>query len=139
MAACAETDPQKARAVRSRTGELQAVHADVFRELLAYLIFGMEDPRDVAACTHLLSIGKGMEQIGTLAADIAKVVIYHVEGDSPDEELPEPGRSAASAIPPQTERGAGGLSRRQDATASARGCGRSCAGARPCPLGCCAC
>ena len=105
MEACAEADPDKARAVRSRAGELQAVHADVFRELLAYLIFGMEDPRDMAACTHLLFIGKGMEQIGTLAADIAKAVIYHVEGDSPDEDLPEPGRSAASAIPAQTERG----------------------------------
>ena len=105
MEACAEADPDKARAVRSHAGELQAVHADVFRELLAYLIFGMEDPRDMAACTHLLFIGKGMEQIGTLAADIAKAVIYHVEGDSPDDDLPEPGRSAASAIPAQTERG----------------------------------
>ena len=39
-----------------------------------------------------------MEQIGTLAADIANAVIYCVEVDSPDEDLPEPGRSAASTI-----------------------------------------
>ena len=35
---------------------------------VAYLIFSMEGPRDIAACTHLLFIGKGMDQIGTRPA-----------------------------------------------------------------------
>ena len=97
MVAWADADPDRARAVRSRAGDLHTVQADVLRDLLAYLIFRMEDPRDMAACTHLLFIGKDMEHIGTLSADIAKAVIYRVEGDSPDEDLPEPDRSATSA------------------------------------------
>ena len=45
----------------------------------------MEDPRDIAACTHLLFIGKNFEQVGDLAASIAESAVYSVEGDTIDE------------------------------------------------------
>ena len=38
-----------------------------------------------------------MEQIGNVAADIAKAVIYHVEGDSPDDDPRERSASRSGA------------------------------------------
>ena len=78
--AFAAADAAKARAVRDRDGELDALYAEVFRDSLAYMIFLMEDPRDIAACTHLLFIGKDIEEMGNLAAHIAESVVFSVEG-----------------------------------------------------------
>ena len=72
-------------AVRSRDAELGGLYAETFRDLLAYLIFAMEDPRDIATCTHLLFIGKNFEQVGDLAASIAESAVYSVEGATIDE------------------------------------------------------
>ena len=35
----------------------------------------MEDPREIAACTHLLFIGRNFEQMGHLAVNIAESVV----------------------------------------------------------------
>ena len=81
LAALAGKDPAKARAARGRDREIDDLYAEVFRDVLRYMIFMMEDPRDIAACTHLLFIGKNLEYIRDLAADIAGAILYHVEGD----------------------------------------------------------
>ena len=83
MDAFAAADAAKARAVRSVDSELDARYAEVFRDLLAYLVFEMDDPRDIAACTHLLFIGKNFEHAGNLTANIAESVLFCVEGDAP--------------------------------------------------------
>ena len=80
--------PRRARAVRDRDGEIDTLYAEVFRGSLAYMIFVMEDPRDIAACTHLLFIGKNIEEMGDLATHIADSVVFSVEGGTLGRVLP---------------------------------------------------
>jgi phosphate transport system protein len=50
----------------------------VFRELLTYM---MEDPRNIAPCTHLLFCAKNIERIGDHATNIAEAIYYIVTGE----------------------------------------------------------
>ena len=79
-------DAEKADLVRQRDKELDALHTSIFRELLTYM---MEDPRNITACTHLLFIAKNIERIGDHATNIAEVVMFVVQGSTPDEERPK--------------------------------------------------
>ena len=63
--------------LRSRDRDIDAMHTSLFRELLTYM---MEDPRNIAPCTHLLFCAKNIERIGDHATNVAETVYYIVTG-----------------------------------------------------------
>ena len=63
--------------VRDRDDDIDAMYTSLFRELLTYM---MEDPRNIAACTHLLFCAKNIERIGDHATNIAETVHYIITG-----------------------------------------------------------
>jgi phosphate transport system protein len=79
-------DAVKANQVRLRDEEVDALHTSLFRELLTYM---MEDPRNIAACTHMLFITKNIERIGDHATNIAENVHFLVNGEMPREDRPK--------------------------------------------------
>ncbi len=64
--------------LRDRDDEIDAMYTSLFRELLTYM---MEDPRNIAPCTHLLFCAKNIERIGDHATNIAETVYYIVTGE----------------------------------------------------------
>ena len=64
--------------MRDRDGEIDAMYTSLFRELLTYM---MEDPRNIAPCTHLLFSAKNIERIGDHATNIAETVYHMVTGE----------------------------------------------------------
>lgn len=64
--------------MRDRDGEIDAMYTSLFRELLTYM---MEDPRNIAPCTHLLFCAKNIERIGDHATNIAETVYHMVTGE----------------------------------------------------------
>ena len=50
----------------------------IFRELMTYM---MEDPRNIASCTHLLFMAKSLERIGDHTTNIAEMVYYAATGE----------------------------------------------------------
>ena len=63
--------------VRDRDDDIDAMYTSLFRELLTYM---REDPRNIAACTHLLFCAKNIERIGDHATNIAETVHYIITG-----------------------------------------------------------
>ena len=70
-------DAALARTVFPRDNTVDAIYAQVLRELLTYMI---EDPRNIYRATRLLSIAKHLERIGDHATNVAEQVIFLVEG-----------------------------------------------------------
>ena len=64
--------------MRDRDEQIDAMFTSVFRELLTYM---MEDPRNIAPCTHLLFCAKNIERIGDHATNIAEAIYYIVTGE----------------------------------------------------------
>ena len=64
--------------MRDRDEQIDAMFTSVFRELLTYM---MEDPRNIAPCTHLLFCAKNIERIGDHATNIAETIYYIVTGE----------------------------------------------------------
>jgi len=64
--------------MRDRDVEIDAMYTSLFRELLTYM---MEDPRNIAPCTHLLFCAKNIERIGDHATNIAETVYHMVTGE----------------------------------------------------------
>ena len=67
----------KAKSVRERDEEIDAMYTSLFREMLTYM---MEDPRNITSCTHLLFCAKNIERIGDHATNVAETVYYVVHG-----------------------------------------------------------
>lgn len=65
-------------AMRDRDEQIDAMYTSLFRELLTYM---MEDPRNIAPCTHLLFCAKNIERIGDHATNIAESIYYIVTGE----------------------------------------------------------
>jgi phosphate transport system protein len=76
--------------VRDRDDQIDAMYTSLFRELLTYM---MEDPRNIAACTHLLFCAKNIERIGDHATNIAETVYYVVSGRQMPPERPKEDKS----------------------------------------------
>ena len=76
--AYAQRDVEAALDVWRADGEIDALYTSLFRELLTYM---MEDPRNIAFCTHLLFCAKNIERIGDHATNIAETVHYLVTGE----------------------------------------------------------
>ena len=77
---------EKAKAIRERDDEIDAIYTSLFRELLTYM---MEDPRNITPCTHLLFCAKNIERIGDHATNIAETIFYMATGAQPEGERPK--------------------------------------------------
>jgi len=77
---------EKAKSIRDRDEEIDAMYTSLFRELLTYM---MEDPRNITSCTHLLFFAKNIERIGDHATNIAETIYYMATGDQPEGERPK--------------------------------------------------
>ena len=76
----------KAKSVRERDEEIDAMYTSLFREMLTYM---MEDPRNITTCTHLLFCAKNIERIGDHATNIAETIYYMATGAQPEGERPK--------------------------------------------------
>jgi phosphate transport system protein len=70
-------DAEKAMAVWAGDQEVDGAYSALFRELLTYM---MEDPRNIAASSHLLFIAKNIERIGDHATNMGEMVHFLVTG-----------------------------------------------------------
>jgi phosphate transport system protein len=70
-------DPERAQQVIDRDRMVDAYYAQIFRELLTYM---MEDPRNIFRATRVQSIAKYLERIGDHATNLAEMVIFMVKG-----------------------------------------------------------
>ncbi|MCM2472695.1 phosphate signaling complex protein PhoU [Rhizobium sp. CG5] len=77
---------EKAKSIRDRDDEIDAIYTSLFRELLTYM---MEDPRNITTCTHLLFCAKNIERIGDHATNIAETIYYMATGAQPEGERPK--------------------------------------------------
>ncbi|MBD9374001.1 phosphate signaling complex protein PhoU [Rhizobium sp. ARZ01] len=77
---------EKAKEIRERDDEIDAIYTSLFRELLTYM---MEDPRNITPCTHLLFCAKNIERIGDHATNIAETIFYMATGAPPEGERPK--------------------------------------------------
>ena len=77
---------EKAKSIRDRDEEIDAMYTSLFRELLTYM---MEDPRTITTCTHLLFCAKNIERIGDHATNIAETIFYIATGNQPEGERPK--------------------------------------------------
>jgi phosphate transport system protein len=76
--------------------EVDAINNSLFRELLTYM---MENPRNIAFCTHLLFCAKNIERMGDHATNIAETVYYVVQGRPLLEERPKADLTSKQALP----------------------------------------
>ena len=70
-------DTARARAVLPRDKDVDALHKQLQRELVAYM---MEKPDTITRCLHLMQISKRIERIADHATNIAEEVVYLHEG-----------------------------------------------------------
>lgn len=75
-------DIEKANDVLVLDERVDLLYNSLFREFLTYM---MEDPRNIAACTHLLFAAKILERIGDHATNIAENVHFLVSGEVPED------------------------------------------------------
>ncbi|MBW8285575.1 MAG: phosphate signaling complex protein PhoU [Rhizobium sp.] len=83
---------EKAKSIRDRDEEIDAMYTSLFRELLTYM---MEDPRNITSCTHLLFCAKNIERIGDHATNIAETIYYMTTGAQPEGERPKDDMTAS--------------------------------------------
>jgi phosphate transport system protein len=76
----------RAKSIRERDEEIDAMYTSLFREMLTYM---MEDPRNITSCTHLLFCAKNIERIGDHATNIAETIYYMATGAQPEGERPK--------------------------------------------------
>jgi phosphate transport system protein len=72
-----EGDARKAQAVVERDRIVDAYYAQLFPELVSYM---MAAPENVSWATRLQSIGKCLERIADHATNLAEMVVFMVEG-----------------------------------------------------------
>lgn len=72
-----QRDAVKAQQVLSRDSTVDAYYAQLFPELVAYM---MSDPKVVYRATRLQSIGKYLERIADHATNLAEMVVFMVKG-----------------------------------------------------------
>jgi phosphate transport system protein len=70
-------DAEHAQRVIERDATLDAYYAQIFRELLTYM---MEDARNIYRATRVQSIAKYLERIGDHATNLAEMVVFMVKG-----------------------------------------------------------
>jgi phosphate transport system protein len=93
--AYAERNSELALTVWREDEQIDAMYNSVFRELLTYM---MEDPRNIAFCTHLLFGAKNIERIGDHTTNIAEVVYYLVHGVPIGDDRPKGDRTSSTLV-----------------------------------------
>jgi phosphate transport system protein len=73
-------DVAAAQQVIERDSVVDALYAQIFRELLTYML---EDPRNISRAIRVQSIGKHLERIGDHATNLAELVVFMVRGKDP--------------------------------------------------------
>ena len=68
---------EKARSVLARDAEVNAMHKQLQRELVSYML---ESPPNITRCLHLMQVAKRIERIADHATNIAEEVVYLHEG-----------------------------------------------------------
>jgi len=76
IAAFLHGDAAAAREVIARDDSVDAMHEEIFRELLTYM---MEDPRTIPRALALLLIARSLERVADQGTNIAEQVVYLVE------------------------------------------------------------
>jgi len=77
ISAFLRADAALARAVIVRDDGVDAMHEEIFRELLTYM---MEDPRTIPRALSLLLVSRSLERVADQGTNIAEQVVYLVEG-----------------------------------------------------------
>jgi phosphate transport system protein len=90
-------DGEAARAVVPRDREVDALHRQLQRELVSYMI---EKPTTITRCLNLMTISKALERIADHAANLAEEVVFIYEGRDIRHGLDG---EASSPIPPPAE------------------------------------
>jgi phosphate transport system protein len=72
-----ESDADRAQAVIERDSTVDAYYAQIFRELLTYM---MENPRNIYRCTRAQSIAKYLERIADHTTNLAELVVFMTRG-----------------------------------------------------------
>jgi phosphate transport system protein len=70
-------DTAKAHAVLPRDEDVNAMHKQLQRELVSYML---EAPPNISRCLHLMQVAKRIERIADHATNIAEEVVYLHEG-----------------------------------------------------------
>lgn len=97
--ALVDRDPGRARQVFPRDNTVDALYAQVLRELLTFMI---EDPRNIYRANRLLSIAKYLERIGDHATNLAEQAIFLAEGrDVRHQGLGRPELAEDLRVPPE--------------------------------------
>jgi len=78
LTAFVRADTQLARDIIRRDDEVDAMHEEIFRELLTYM---MEDPRTIPRALAILLIARSLERIADQGTNIAEQVVFLVEGE----------------------------------------------------------
>jgi phosphate transport system protein len=86
---------EKAKSIRDRDEEIDAMYTSLFREMLTYM---MEDPRNITTCTHLLFCAKNIERVGDHATNIAETIYYMTTGAQPEGERPKDDTTTAVGV-----------------------------------------
>jgi phosphate transport system protein len=73
-------DAERAQQVIEKDSIVDAFHAQIFRELLTYML---EDPRNISRAIRVQSIAKHLERIGDHATNLAEMVVFMVKGKDP--------------------------------------------------------
>lgn len=74
-------DVDKAREVSKRDDEVDALHSQIFRELL---ILMMEDPKKINQSTYFLFVSQSIERVADHVTNICEWIIYAVTGEHID-------------------------------------------------------
>jgi phosphate transport system protein len=77
ISAFLRADAALAREVIARDDTVDAMHEEIFRELLTYM---MEDPRTIPRALALLLIARSLERVADQGTNIAEQVVYLAEG-----------------------------------------------------------
>lgn len=70
-------DRAKARQVLARDADMDQLHKETFRNLIAY---GQQHPGEIEYVAHLVTASKGLERIADHAKNIAENVVFLIEG-----------------------------------------------------------
>ncbi|MDF2591960.1 MAG: phoU [Clostridia bacterium] len=71
-------DAEKAKEVAKIDDEIDALHKQIFRELLLIM---MEDPKKISQATNFLFVSKSIERIGDYVTNICERIIYAVTSE----------------------------------------------------------
>jgi len=81
LRALVSRDVRLALEAAARDEEVDHLYAQVYRELLTYM---MEDPRTIRQATHLLFVAAHLERIGDHVTNLSEWTVYLVQGDRRD-------------------------------------------------------